>query len=137
MCRRRSCPQTGLRLAEESSKETLSPLIFLIAFNPIIQLAQSLNTCGFCLRLPSSFPEMPKINSYLYALWDEPNSNEPTAWYLAKVISIESDGLTCLKYRRGNLIKLTDMKWKPARGTDKWFRQMERHCNRRFPGKLF
>ena len=31
--------------------DTLSPLIFLITFNPIIQLAQSLSTCGFQLKL--------------------------------------------------------------------------------------
>ena len=104
--------------------DTLSPLIFLIAFNPVIQLAQSLNTCGFCLRIPSNLSGMPKTNSYIYALWDEPNSNEPVGWYLAKVNSIESDGLICW-YRKDNLtevIKLVDLKWKPARGTDKWYR---------------
>ena len=31
--------------------DTLSPLIFLITFNRIIQLAQSLSTCGFQLKL--------------------------------------------------------------------------------------
>ena len=96
--------------------DTLSPLIFLIAFNPIIQLAQSLNTCGFHLRLPSTLPEMPKNNSYIYALWDEPNSNEPMGWYLAKVISIESGRSICLKYRKGSLteaIKSTDLNRNP------------------------
>ena len=106
--------------------DTLSPLILLISFNPIIQLAQSLNACGFCLRMPSSSPETPKINSYMYiyALWDESNSDEPTGWYLAKVISIEGDGSICQKYRKGNLtkvIKQTALKWQPARGSDKWF----------------
>ena len=43
--------------------DTLSPLIFLIAFNPIIQLAQSLDTCGFHLRLPKSQCDSPKSNS--------------------------------------------------------------------------
>jgi hypothetical protein len=84
-----------------------------------------LNTCGFCIRLPRTLPATPKINSYLYVLWDEPNSNEPVGWYLAKIISLESDRSICLRYRKGNLtevIKLTDLKWKPARGTDKWFR---------------
>ena len=42
--------------------DTLSLLIFLIAFNPIIQLAQSVNTCGFRIRMPNSLPEMPKTN---------------------------------------------------------------------------
>ena len=68
---------------------------------------------------------MPKSNSYIYALWDEPNSNEPMGWYLAKVTTIENDRSICLKYCKGNLtevIKLTELKWKSARGTDKWFR---------------
>ena len=105
--------------------DTLSPLIFLIAFNPIIQLAESLNTCGYCLRIPSTLPEVPKTHSYIYALWEEPNSNEPMGWYLAKVNSIESDGSISLKYRKGNLtevIKLMKLKWKPAHGNDKWYR---------------
>ena len=36
--------------------DTFSPLIFLIAFNPIIQLAQSLNNCEFRPRMPNSLP---------------------------------------------------------------------------------
>ena len=40
--------------------DTLSPLIFLVAFNPIIQLAESLPTCGFQLRLPTGTPETPQ-----------------------------------------------------------------------------
>ena len=104
--------------------DTLSPLIFFITFNPIIQLAQSLSTCGFCLKMKNSFPEMPKINSYIYTLWDEPNSEEPMGWYLAKVIIIENAGSTCLKYCKGSsieVIKLTELKWQPAHGIDKWF----------------
>lgn len=40
--------------------DTLSPLIFLVAFNPIIQLAESLPTCGFQLSLPTGTPEIPQ-----------------------------------------------------------------------------
>lgn len=40
--------------------DSLSPLIFLVAFNPIIQLAESLPTCGFQLRLPTGTPETPQ-----------------------------------------------------------------------------
>ena len=32
--------------------DTLSPLIFLAVFNTLIQLCNSLSTCGFSLRLP-------------------------------------------------------------------------------------
>ena len=42
--------------------DTLSPLIFLITFNPIIQLAQSLSTCGFSLKLSDpTLQELPKV----------------------------------------------------------------------------
>ena len=105
--------------------DTLSPLIFLIAFNPVIQLAQSLTTCGFRLKLPSNLPEMPTVNSYIYALWDEPNSDEPSGWYFAKVVSLDTDGSICLRYRKGNLMEvldLSDLKWFPTQGTDKWYR---------------
>ncbi len=48
--------------------DTLSPLIFLIAFNPVIQLAQSLSTLGFRLILPDSNQrELPKkAPTYMY-----------------------------------------------------------------------
>ena len=62
--------------------DTLSLLIFLIAFNPIIQLAQSLSTLGFRLRLPDANQcELPKENSYL---WNEESSEEPNGWYPVK-----------------------------------------------------
>ena len=98
-------------------------LIFLIAFNPIIQLDQCLNTCGFQPRMPNSLSEMPKTNSYIYALWDEPNSEEPVRCYLAKVTSIVDDGSICLKYH-GNLTEVTkptELMWHPTRSTNKWF----------------
>ena len=33
-------------------KDTLSPLIFLVAFNPLIEFCNKLPSCGFCLKLP-------------------------------------------------------------------------------------
>lgn len=78
----------------------------------------------FSLPTTNSLPEMPKTNSYIYALWNEPNSDEPIGWYLAEVTSIEDDGSTCLKYHKGNLtkvIKPTELKWHSICGTKKWF----------------
>ncbi len=57
--------------------------------------------------MPNSLPEMFKTNLYIYALWDEPNSEEPIGWYLAKVTYIKDDGSICLKYRKGNLTEVT------------------------------
>lgn len=64
-------------------------LIFLISFNTIVQLTQSVNTREFCLWVLDILPEKPKINSYIYALWDEPDSNEPAGWYRTKGTSCE------------------------------------------------
>ena len=108
--------------------DTLSPIIFLIAFNPIIQLAQSLPTCGFQLRIPNSSPETPKTNSYIYAFWDEPDSDEPAGWYLAKITANNPDGSVYLMYWKSKLretIKLSEIKWHPTWGTVKWFRTSE------------
>ena len=105
--------------------DTLSPLIFLIAFNPIIQLAQSLSTLGFHLRLPDSNQcELPKENSYLYMLWDEESSEEPSGWYLSKVTSISPDGSATLYYRKGKSyenINRNDTELAPAPGNGKWY----------------
>ena len=58
--------------------DTLSPLIFLVVFNLLIQVCNRLSTCGFSLRLlvPNS-SGLPPVNSAIYVLWDEPESDEP------------------------------------------------------------
>ena len=105
--------------------DTMSPLIFLITFNPIIQLAQSLSTCGF--RLKRSDPtsrELPKVNSHLYVQWDEEDSDEPQGWYLAKVTSVSADGTATVLYRKGRMlesINLSKTNWFPAPGNGKWY----------------
>ena len=49
--------------------DTLSPLIFLIAFNPIIEAVQSLSTCGFQWKVPcATFLEPPKVTSIPYGM---------------------------------------------------------------------
>ena len=105
--------------------DTLSPLIFLITFNPIIQLAQSLSTCGFQLKLSdSTTQELRKVNSNLYVQWDEVDSDEPQGWYLAKVISVSSDGTATVLYRKGKTLEtfnLFEINWFPAPGNGKWY----------------
>ena len=100
-------------------------LIFLIAFNPIIQLAQSLSTCGFRLKLlDPNTQELPKVNSHLYVQWDEESSDEPQGWYLAKVISVSSDGTATVLYRKGKMLEklnLFQTNWFPAPGNGKWY----------------
>ena len=107
--------------------DTLSPLIFLLAFNPIIEAINSVEP-GFQLMLPSQScneASLPGINTYIYARWDEEGSDEPPGWYLAKILSIDSMGLAVLKYRKGNLteeVNLSSIKWIVAiNGRGKWF----------------
>ena len=69
-------------------EDTLPPLLFFIAINPIIQsVALYPASRGFALKLPiqSELKEqpLPKPNSYVYALWDEKNSDEVTGWYIS------------------------------------------------------
>ena len=106
--------------------DTLSPLIFLVAFNPIIKVVQSLPSSGFRLLLPppSNSRDLPEVNSFVYTLWDEPQSDEPSGWYLAKVTYISDDGNAVIRYKRGSLeesVNLSNVSWVQAKGNEKWF----------------
>ena len=47
--------------------DTMSPIIFLIAFTPIIQLTQSLSSPGFQFQIPvNSSTDLPTVGSTLY-----------------------------------------------------------------------
>ena len=68
--------------------------------------------------------EVPKVGSFIYALWDGVNSEEKPGWYLAKITSLSGRGEANLLYRSGGStekIRLSDIKWMPARGNGKWF----------------
>ena len=65
--------------------DTLSPVIFLTAFNPLIEIGSCLTTSGFSLKVPvSNSVALPPVNSTTYVYWDE-NSDEPVGWYYAVV----------------------------------------------------
>ena len=62
--------------------DTLSPLIFLLAFNPLIELCNSLPSCGFSLKL--AIPDssgLPPVDIAIYVEWNEASSDEPCGWY--------------------------------------------------------
>ena len=86
--------------------DTLSPL-FLVAFTPIIKGTQCSPFSGFCLLLPTPTNSggLPERNSFVYTLWNEPQSEEPCGWYLAKVTYISDDGNAVIRYKRGSLEK--------------------------------
>ena len=69
--------------------DTLSLIIFLMAFSPVIHLVESTKPLGYTLLLPiSNSEDLPPVDSYTslprlppYLLWDEPSSDEPVGWY--------------------------------------------------------
>ena len=73
--------------------DTLSPIVFLLVFNPLLQLAVSLNcTNGYKLHLPVEGTEMlPPINTFLYVQWTE-DGDELPGWYKSQVLEYFSDG---------------------------------------------
>ena len=52
--------------------DTLSPVIFLTVFNPLIELSSRHTTSGFSLKVPvPNSVGLPRINSATYVYWDE------------------------------------------------------------------
>ena len=107
--------------------DTLSPLLFLICFNPIIQsiAVHQCNGCSLVLqKSDENCPSLPKQNSFIYALWNEKTSSEKIGWYLAKVLSIDDNGNATLRYKSGNNIEevsLLSIDWSHGKGNGKWF----------------
>ena len=93
--------------------DTLSPLIFLLAFNPTIQSIYSTNS-GFGLMLPPTCSDkaLPNVGSHIYAYLD---SNEQCGWYLVKILSY---GSVSVKYRKGNITEDTNLNSMPAVGEE-------------------
>ena len=62
---------------------------------------------------------LPETNNHIYALWNEPDSNEPPACYLAMIFSILPDGFATLWYCKGNsteTLDLLEINWALAQG---------------------
>lgn len=77
--------------------DTMSPIMFLLAFNPVICMAKKLQCPGFFFRIPIENSEsLPDSNSHLYVEWDESCSDEAPGWYKCKVSHylIYTDGST-------------------------------------------
>ena len=84
--------------------DTLSPLIFLIAFNPIIELANTSKSSGFSLKYPvPSSCGLPPVDAHIYLKWDEPSSDEAPGWYRCQVAKYLPNGLTEVHYPNGTL----------------------------------
>lgn len=68
--------------------DTMSPIVFLLTFNPLLKLSALLNQDhGYKFDLPLQHSEsLPSINSSIYVRWLE-SSDEPPGWYRARVQS--------------------------------------------------
>jgi len=99
----------------------MSPIIFILAFNPLLRLAEVLN-CGygyhFKLMVPGSH-DYPPINAYIYIKWLEPNDELP-GWYRAKVIEYFFDGSCTVLYSDTieftvtEVVRLSEVEWVPC-----------------------
>jgi len=63
-------------------EDTLSPIIFLLTFNPLLKLAANLNQGhGYTFRIPLQCSEdLPPLNSRVYVKWTEEGEELP-GWY--------------------------------------------------------
>ena len=62
--------------------DTMSPIVFLLAFNPLLKLAADLNQGhGYSIELPlQNSDDFPPLDSSIYVKWVE-QGDEPPGWY--------------------------------------------------------
>ena len=71
----------------------MSTTIFLMAFSPVLKLAQKLDCPGFAFRIPIPDSEdLPDCDLTILVLRDASDSEEPTGWYKCKVSEYHSNG---------------------------------------------
>ena len=101
--------------------DTLSPIVFLLVFNPVLKLAESLNSShGYKFQLEIKGTEMlPPVNTYLYMKWTEDNGELP-GWYKACVEEYYTDGTCKIVYSEDDgevvyeTIDLNKAQWLPC-----------------------
>ena len=98
--------------------DTLSPIIFLLCFDPVIKLATQHSSKGYVpsITIPDS-ESLPPVDTTIYLLWDEEPSPEPTGWYKCKVLSHRVDGVSTVIYpnHSSETLDLHLHKWELAR----------------------
>ena len=104
--------------------DTLSPLLFLLSFNPIITYIDHLPTCGFQMSIQlSDTAGLPPANSHIYVEWNEEDSEEPEGWYHCEVEEYKPDGSATIRYRNGSheSLDLRSVNWSFAQKSAKPF----------------
>ena len=103
--------------------DTMSPVIFLAVFSPIIRRIQNLRYPGCPIAIPIVASEnLPSIGSCLYVLWTE-DSNEEKGWYRCTVAKHHLDGSSLLDYPDGQseTVNLQACEWRFAKKSNRKF----------------
>ena len=108
--------------------DTLSPIIFLLAFNPIIRLIDVIQSGGFCFKnpIPNSL-DLPDPGAHIYVKWEEEDSNDEPGWYHCTVLEYRPDGQANILYKDDSEERITELvdlrlvDWKPARRNGRKF----------------
>ena len=80
--------------------DTLSPILFLLCFNPIVALIQGSPDCSFYpVKSLENSEGLPPTKSYIYVPWDEQDSSEPKGWYHGIVQNYLPSGHAEILYR--------------------------------------
>jgi len=96
-------------------------MMFLLAFNPLLQLAIELNHGhGYVIQLPLPHSDdLPPVDSTIYVKWLE-QSDEPPGWYRAVVSEYFRDGSCKLVYDDNSnatiseIVDLHSVEWTPC-----------------------
>ena len=108
--------------------DTLSPIIFLLSFSPIIRLIDAIQSGGFCFKSPipnSSDP--PDPGAHIYVKWEEENSSDEPGWYFCTVLQYHPDSQATILYKDDGEEKITELvdlrlvNWMPARRNGRKF----------------
>ena len=99
----------------------MSPIMFLLAFNPLLQLAAELNHgYGYVIQLPlQNSVDLPPIDSAIYVKWVE-QGNEPPGWYHTRVSEYFQDGTCRIVYEDiptstvSEIVNLNSVDWIPC-----------------------
>ena len=98
--------------------DTLSPIIFLLVFTPIIHFASSLPSKDFSFKTPLADSEtLLDPDSPIYLFWNEPLSQDLPGWYLCKVQHYDPDGPATVVYSDGQIegtVNIRSIQWIPA-----------------------
>ena len=108
--------------------DTLSPLLFLLCFHPILSYAEKLPSTSseMTQTLPNS-SGLPPPGSFIYVEWNEEASDEEKGWYKCRVVRYLPDCRAVLEYDNYSTeeVSLREVQWHFTRKSSKPFMAMD------------